>query len=245
MKGEKGNDGLPGPKGEQGNAIVFSHITSTIAAGIPGSRGYTGNPGLTGPKGATGQKGVKGDKEERNGGTVYVRWGHDQCPSTAQLVYSGRAGGADRLQGGGTGPLCLPPNPNYLPSINGDQDRSYMHGAEYWTPTDSGSHIHGRLNHDVPCAVCYVSQRSSVYMVPAKTTCPNGWIQEYYGYLMSEYYKYNPSQYSCVDYAFKTVANTGADNDSMEFFFVEGVCGSLPCPPYENGKELSCTVCTK
>ena len=25
---------------------------------------------------------------------VYVRWGHDQCPSTAQLVYSGRAGGS-------------------------------------------------------------------------------------------------------------------------------------------------------
>ena len=36
---------------------------------------------------------MKGDKEERNGGTVYVRWGHDQCPSTAQLVYSRRAGG--------------------------------------------------------------------------------------------------------------------------------------------------------
>jgi len=32
---------------------------------------------------------MKGDNE----GTVYVRWGHDQCPSTAQLVYSGRVGG--------------------------------------------------------------------------------------------------------------------------------------------------------
>ena len=50
--------------------------------------------GLTGPKGAPGQKGMEGHKEERNGGTVYVRWGHNQCPSTAQLVYSGRAGGS-------------------------------------------------------------------------------------------------------------------------------------------------------
>ena len=43
---------------------------------------------------------MKGDKEERNRGTVYVRWGHDQCPLTAQLVYNGRAGGADRKHGG-------------------------------------------------------------------------------------------------------------------------------------------------
>ena len=37
---------------------------------------------------------MKGDKEEGNGGTVFVRWGHDECPSTAQLVYSGRVGGS-------------------------------------------------------------------------------------------------------------------------------------------------------
>ena len=35
---------------------------------------------------------MKRDKEERDGGGVYVRWGYDECPSTAQLVYSGRAG---------------------------------------------------------------------------------------------------------------------------------------------------------
>ena len=37
---------------------------------------------LYGPKGTTrvaGQKGVKGDKEERNRGTVYVRWEHKEC----------------------------------------------------------------------------------------------------------------------------------------------------------------------
>ena len=54
--------------------------------GEKGDTGLAGSTGLTGPKGAPGQKGMKGDK--RNGGTVYVRWGHDQCPSTAQLVYS-------------------------------------------------------------------------------------------------------------------------------------------------------------
>ena len=74
--------------------------------GEKGSSGLTGSTGLTGPKGTPGQKGMKGDKEERNGGTVYVRWGHDQCPSTAQLVYAGRAGGPYHAQaGGGSNPV--------------------------------------------------------------------------------------------------------------------------------------------
>jgi len=77
--GQPGEPGIRGKIGYQGDK------------GEKGSNGLPGPTGLTGPKGAAGQKGVKGDKEERNGGTVYVRWGNDQCPSTAQLVYSRRA----------------------------------------------------------------------------------------------------------------------------------------------------------
>ena len=84
--------------------------------------GLTRSTGFSGPKGAPGQKGMKGDKEERNGGTVYVRWGHDQCPSTAQLVYPGRAGGPYYSNGGGgsSNPQCLPLDPNLLTPISGD-----------------------------------------------------------------------------------------------------------------------------
>ena len=90
--------------------------------GEKGSSGSPGSTGLTGPKGLPGQKGMKGDKEERNGGTVYVRWGHDECPSTAQLVYSGRAGGPFyNQQGSGSNPQCLPMDPNFLTAINGNQ----------------------------------------------------------------------------------------------------------------------------
>ena len=86
----------------------------------------------------SGQKGIKGGKEERNGGTVYIRWGHDQCPSTAQLMYSGRAGGPHfDHTGGGSNPQCLPLDPNFLAPINGTQYRAYMYGSEYRTHTDS------------------------------------------------------------------------------------------------------------
>ena len=186
-------------------------------------------------------------KGERNRGTVYVRWGHDQCPSTAQLVYSGRAGGSKwDHHGSGSNPQCLPLDPNFLTPISGDQNsRGYMYGAEYETSTYSNSHIHGRHNTDVPCAVCHVSNRTAVYMVPAKYTCPTGWTREYYGYLMGQYYKYAAYQFTCVDAAFKSVVGSSADHNGLLFYFIEGVCGSLPCPPYDNTRELSCAVCTK
>jgi len=191
---------------------------------------------------------MKGDKVERNGGTVYVRWGHDQCPSTAQLVYSGRAGGPFYNQGGsGSNPQCLPMDPNFLIPISGTQHRGLIYGAEYETFTDSNSHVHGRLNFDVPCAVCHVSNRTAVYMVPAKYTCPTGWIREYYGYLMTEYNGNDRqrTQYTCFDTALKPVPGSSANNNGLVFYFVEGRCGSLPCPPYDNNRELSCAVCTK
>ena len=192
---------------------------------------------------------MKGDKEERNGGTVYVRWGHDQCPSTAQLVYSGRAGGPFWNQGGsGSYPQCLPLDPNFLTPISGDQrGRGLMYGAEYETFTDSNSHVHGSHDLEVPCAVCHVSNRTAVYMVPAKYTCPTGWTREYYGYLMSEHDASNRhrTQYTCVDTAFKPVPGTPTSKNGLLFYFVEGRCGSLPCPPYDNTRELSCSVCTK
>jgi len=118
---------------------------------------------------------VKGDR--LNGGTEYVRWGHDQCPSTSELVYSGRAGGADRKQGGASNPQCLPLDLNFLRKISGKQSKGLMYGAEYQIWIYSSTYLHGGHNTDALCAVCYVSQHSTVYMVPAKYTCPSGWIR--------------------------------------------------------------------
>ena len=54
------------------------------------------------------------------------------------------------------------------------------------------------------------------------------------------------SQFTCLDIALKPVNGPLiANHDGLLFYFVEGRCGSLPCPPYDNTKELSCAVCTK
>ena len=239
IKGDKGDLGPTGTKGEMGYKGMKGN------EGEQGTIGSPGSIGLTGPKGAPGQKGIKGEK--RNGGTVYVRWGHDQCPSTSQLVYSGRVGGPHyKHSGGGSNPQCLPLDPNFLGSISGNQGwRGLIYGAEYETWTDRHSHVHGRQSTDVPCAVCHVSNRTAVYMVPAKYTCPTGWTKEYYGYLMSSRHDRHRTQYTCMDTALKPVPGSKAYHLGLLFMFVEGRCGSLPCPPYDETKELSCAVCTK
>ena len=62
---------------------------------------------------------------------------------------------------------------------------------------------------------------------------------------MSNQYKEATSEFSCVDIAFKSVVGSSADHNGLLFHSVEGRCGSLPCPPYDRSRELSCTVCTK
>ena len=179
------------------------------------------------------------------GGAVYVRWGHTSCPSYtgAQLVYKGRAGGSHwSHSGGGADPQCLPLDPDFYKTVSGAQTWGYMYGAEYTdtNPLKSGSH-----NTDVPCAVCYTPTRSTVYMLPAKYTCPAGWTREYYGYLMSERYAHHRTTFSCVDHRLIPVIGSARNTDGCSFFTVEGVCGALPCPPYDRNKELSCVVCTR
>ena len=171
-------------------------------------------------------------------GTVYVRWGHRSCRRSS-LVYSGRTAGADsKNSGGGANAQCLPMNPEYLTTINGTQPTSSLiTGAEY-EQTDSIEASSN--NHDVPCAVCFSTARTS-HMFPAKVTCPDGWIKQYQGYLMSS--RRRRSEYLCVDEAFERGGRRRNDN-GFQLYLVEPQCKSLPCPPYDETRELACVVCT-
>jgi len=177
---------------------------------------------------------------------VYIRWGHTSCPSSgAQIVYSGIvAGPHSGHSGGGSNPQCLPLDPTYLRYHSGSQiDVSYIYGTEY---ERTNPLVPNSDDGDIPCAVCYVPTRSSMYMIPARYSCPSGWTREYYGYLMSERSTHHRTQYLCADQSFTVLRNTlHSDRGGLEFFPVEGRCGSLPCPPYEETKELTCAVCTR
>ena len=83
-------------------------------------------------------------------------------------------------------------------------------------------------------------------MIPAKTTCPSGWIREYYGYLMAErssdFYR---TMYTCVDKDMESVPGSQGHENNAHFFHVEASCNGFACGPYSDSKELNCVVCSK
>ena len=119
-----------------------------------------------------------------------------------------------------------------------------IYGAEYemtaGTVPPATSNLH---DHDVPCAVCY-AKRKAVLMIPAKYTCPQNWTREYHGFLMSSRYNQQRSTFECVDESPETIGSATSHNGAL-FYHVEPRCGSLPCPPYEQEKEMACVVCTR
>ena len=180
------------------------------------------------------------------GGATYVRWGRSDCPYGRELVYHGRAGGSHYShRGGGSNYQCLPLDPQNFNFGPGAVDASFIYGSEYemWGNVPKSSlHLH---EHDVPCAVCYVPGRSAVLMVPAKYTCPPKWTREYYGWLMAERYNHHRSTFECVDVAAQRALGGHPNHNGALFYHVEPRVGSLPGPPYDNQKELTCAVCSR
>ena len=81
-------------------------------------------------------------------------------------------------------------------------------------------------------------------MIPAKVTCPAGWTKEYEGLLMAQHHTHHASNFVCVDKELEILSGGSSDQNGGLLYVVEGVCGSLHCPPYQDGFELTCVVCT-
>ena len=223
LRGRDGRDGLPGRDGVKGEK---------------GDRGEKGEKGDTGPKGSMGPK---------SGGVVYIRWGRTTCPNNtgAELLYEGLAGGSHYTHsGGGANYLCLPKVPQYLSTaVPPDPHKSYLYGAEYEVVNNIFPSKH---EHNVPCAVCYISTKSTKLMIPAQTTCPKSWTTEYVGYLMAERYDFKRNAvYECVDRNPESIPGSTSNVNGALFYFVQGTCTGLPCPPYVNNRAITCVVCTK
>eukprot|EP00058_Branchiostoma_floridae_P011959 XP_002597447.1 hypothetical protein BRAFLDRAFT_80547 [Branchiostoma floridae] len=150
-------------------------------------------------------------------------------------------------KGGGSNYQCLPADPEWGWHKDGFQNsrESYMYGAEYQiglagSPYDPGT-IHDR---NVPCAVCHSPSRRAQLMIPARQTCPGGWAREYGGYLMTAHHTHSRTEFVCMDGEPEALPGGEGNEDGALFYVVESRCGSLPCPPYVEGRELTCVVCT-
>ena len=229
--GVTGRDGLPGPPG------------------APGRDGLDGTNGQKGDKGERGDPGVVGPPGPVSGGATYIRWGRTQCPNITgtSLVYNCRAANSFYNQaGGGVNYQCLPNNPVYggytcTPGVQ-SYSPTCIYEVEY--ELSNGSPFPSSLHeHNVPCAVCHVSTRSAVLMIPAWRHCPSGWTVEYTGYLMSEHNAHTKATYERVDMNVESIPESYADTNGGLFYHVEATCNGLPCPPYDPQKELTCSVC--
>lgn len=70
--------------------------------------------------------------------------------------------------GAAVDPLCLPRKPEWGIYKDGvDGQKAFVYGSEYQTFTSNS--MPGVFEHDVPCAVCVVRNRSLLKMFPGKT----------------------------------------------------------------------------
>ena len=176
--------------------------------------------------------------------STFVRWGSSQCPSTAELVYSGFVGGSHvyNSAGSSTSVLCLPLNPVLLtrslpPHI------AELGASEYQTYNVFDQHH----NRDPVCAVCR-TRRPTTVMLPATNVCEDGWTLEYSGYLMGSSTQYAAGHQSvCMDSSLEENAGSAANTNAVLFYFTFTQCSStgLPCPPYEDRRLVTCCVCSK
>lgn len=60
---------------------------------------------------------------------------------------------------------------------------------------------------------------------------------------MTQHPDQGASNYACMD-ANPEKKGSNVNHEGRLFYPVESVCGSLPCPPYVNNRELTCAVCT-
>ena len=213
--------------------------------GLPGCDGKPGPEGPPGKEGNQGKQGHPGQPGTNCGGATYTRWGHNSCPDVmnTSIVYSGvTAGSRWTTKGGGANYVCLVKDAEYSLKfdLSGPREKSFIYQTEYEYP------LYGTHSTNAPCAVCHVSTRSAMIMIPGKTTCPQDWTREYYGYIMTAHHYHPRSMYVCVDRAIVPIPGSSPDHNGALFYHVEAVCGiGLPCPPYDNRKEINCAVCTK
>ncbi|KAJ8046077.1 hypothetical protein HOLleu_09252 [Holothuria leucospilota] len=226
--------------------------------GGPGPRGPPGQQGLPGRDGRDGRdqpltSNSASTDQPSNGslaGVTYVHWGKTTCPDNSQLVYAGIVGGKHFTQkGSGTNYLCLHSNPTFDRPQAGRNYGAYIYGTEFEAGSYAGL---PQLSQEaeVACSVCLATSKHDVLMIPGVNSCPQGqgWREEYHGYLTAMHYTYSATEYICMDHEAEGIPRTGHDNDPSLLYVVEGVCGSsgggLPCPPYVDGYEITCVVCS-
>ena len=154
-------------------------------------------------------------------GVSFTRWGYSECPFGTELVYNGIM-----MTHVMSTPQCFPLSPNHMSELDRIQRQEAMQ------KTDEG-------RYSVPCAVCYSNRYSTVLMQPGMHTCARGWGTLYEGMLIT-----NEASLVCLDKASKLLQESHTMT-IQDYHYTKASCNVLPCPPYDDKSNLTCTVCIK
>lgn len=157
--------------------------------------------------------------------------------------------------GGGSNILCLPRYPMWATKTSFTENYGSIYGIEYQLSSYSSMGPNGlfltpnstKLNHGVvPCVLCLTRGPAKVMVIPGRTKCYPGWSREYSGYLMTAYKGHKGrSKHVCVDRYAQRAFFVPQNHHQALLHYVEAKCGALPCPPYCDGLELMCVVCSQ
>ena len=150
--------------------------------------------------------------------------------------------------GSGVDKLCLPEQPVWGNYTDGAESRplfrAYIYGTEIDTNDDPSIFPYDVNQQDMPCAVCRTNTSINV-MIPARNKCYPGWTDEYHGYLMAGSIGEKGHNHICLDGKPEFLPHGSTNDNQNIIYLVEGQCGSLQCPPYVQGRELTCVVCSR
>ncbi|KAK3085367.1 hypothetical protein FSP39_002217 [Pinctada imbricata] len=160
------------------------------------------------------------------------------------------AGKHQNHKGSGTNTLCLHNTPKWGSYKDGTQKwRAYVYGAEYEPDDGSGKNLVPGLvprstdDQIAPCTVCRLKLQREILMIPGTTECSTGWTKEYDGHLMAPRSDVSAGEFLCIDRKADIIAG-GKNSNQFSLYPTEAKCGSLLCPPYVDGRELTCVVCS-
>ena len=182
--------------------------------------------------------------------SLYIRWGRTDCAgSRTELVYRGYIAGEHYNKGSGANLLCLPENPTWGNYDDSDNSlRGFIFGTEIdIQPKAASEKMFGyQVNEqDLPCAVCE-TQFPLTHMFPGRHSCFPGWTLQYAGYLIADHHAHSSNKkHECLDGSPEAIPKGNKNDDESIVYLVEAKCGSLPCPPYVEGREIACVVCSK
>jgi len=229
-----------------------SHGGGRGPPGPAGAPGIQGNPGPRGPKGDKGDVGAPGKGGVGGGGgdhhgpegiaedakNIFVRWAHNECPKGTTEMYKGLVAATHYTHhGGGANYLCMHPDPQKVGSKSTNSG-NLLYATEYQNTGELDKHA----NEEPMCVVCASPQPT--YTSWGRNKCPSGHKQMYEGLIMSASYTQYKGTFVCVDRERKVHYEASqSDQDGHLWYTTEANCGSLPCGPYQQDRELNCAVC--